>query len=106
MTLTKKMERDGSEGPRKQSMEQPSTKELLKEFSSYTTTHGIGRLAEAKTRLSRLFWTGFIIGAFAVFFLQVHGLFALYYSRPVSTTINLRQTNVSTHSTTPTDKLD
>ena len=98
------MESDGSEGPRKKSMEQPSAKELLKEFSSYTTTHGIGRLAVTKTRLSRLLWTGFILGAFAMFFVQVYDLFDLYYSRPVSTAINLRHATVSTLSTTPTDK--
>ena len=71
------------------------SKDLLKEFCSYTTTHGVGRLAEAKTRFSKFIWTCFILSAFAMFFYQVHGLFALYYSRPVSTMTSLKQATVS-----------
>ena len=70
-------------------------KEIIKEFCSYTTTHGVGRLAEAKTRFSQFFWTCFILSAFGMFFYQVHGLFVLYYSRPVSTVTSLKQATVS-----------
>ena len=41
-----------------------STKEIIRDFGNYTTTHGVGRLAEAKTIFSRLIWTIFILGAF------------------------------------------
>lgn len=73
-----------------------STKEVIKEFCSYTTTHGVGRLAGTKTRFSRFIWIAFVLGAFAMFFYQAHGLFTLYFSRPVSTVVNIKQATVST----------
>ena len=71
------------------------TKDIIKEFCSYTTTHGVGRLAEAKTRFSQFIWTCFILSAFGMFFYQVHGLFIHYFSRPVSTVTSLKQATVS-----------
>ena len=73
----------------------PSTKDLIKEFCNYTTTHGIGRLAETKTIFSRFIWTVFIFGAFAMFFYQIHGLFELFLSRPVSTIVKVKHKTVS-----------
>lgn len=80
--------RNVSEEPR-------SMKDILKKFCSYTTTHGVGRLAETKSRFSRFIWAAFIVSAFAMFFYEAHGLFALYFSRPVSTVVKLRQATVS-----------
>lgn len=72
-----------------------SAKDLIKDFCNYTTTHGVGRLAEAKTVFSRFIWTIFILGAFAMFFYQTHGLFELYLSRPVSTVVKVKHNAVS-----------
>ena len=69
--------------------------DIIKEFCSYTTTHGVGRLAEAKTCFSQFIWTCFILSAFAIFFYEVHGLFVLYQSRPVSTMTSLKQATLS-----------
>ncbi|XP_068684972.1 amiloride-sensitive sodium channel subunit alpha-like [Montipora foliosa] len=67
-----------------------STTEIIRDFGNYTTTHGVGRLAEAKTIFSRLIWTTFILGAFSMFIYQTRGLFQLYLSRPVSTLVQVR----------------
>ena len=80
---------------KKDSKETQTPKELVKDFCSYTTTHGIGRLAEAKTLFTRSIWTVFILGAFAMFFYQIFGLFTLYLSRPVSTVVKVRYKTVS-----------
>lgn len=69
-------------------------KELVKDFCSYTTTHGVGRLAEARTLFSRSICTVFILGAFAMFFFQTHGLFKLYLSRPISTVVKVKHKSV------------
>ncbi|XP_022797297.1 degenerin deg-1-like [Stylophora pistillata] len=69
-----------------------SPKELVKNFCGYTTTHGVGRLAEAKTLFSRFIWTVFILGAFAMFIFQTHGLFTLWLSRPVATVVKVKHT--------------
>ena len=72
-----------------------STKEIIRDFGNYTTSHGVGRLAEAKTIFSRLIWTIFILGAFSMFIYQTRGLFQLYLSRPVSTLVQVRHATVS-----------
>ena len=79
---------------KKDGEETKKPKELIKDFCSYTTTHGIGRLAEAKTLFSRSIWTVFIIGAFAMFIFQTYGLFKLYLSRPVSTVVKVKHKSV------------
>ena len=86
---------DGSYELKKDNKETQTSRELVKDFCSYTTTHGVGRLAEAKTLFSRLIWTVFILGAFAMFFYQTYGLFTLYLSRPVSTVVKVRHETVS-----------
>ena len=73
-----------------------TTKELIREFCNYTTTHGVARLAETKTIFSRFLWSIFIMGAFAMFVYQTSGLFELYLSRPVSTVVQVRHKTVST----------
>ena len=80
---------------KKDGEEPQSPKELIKEFCSYTTTHGVGRLAEAKTLFSRSIWTVFILGAFAMFIYQTCGLFNLYLRRPVSTAVKEKYKTVS-----------
>ena len=79
-----KGDNDGSQSP----------KELIKEFCGYTTTHGLARLAEAKTLFSRLIWTVFILGASAMFIYQTCGLFSLYLRRPVSTIVKEKYATV------------
>lgn len=75
--------------------EEPKTpKELIKDFCSYTTTHGVGRLAEARTLFSRSIWTVFILGAFGMFIFQTIGLFTLYLRRPVSTVVKVKHKSV------------
>ena len=82
---------------KKDSDDLQSPKELIKDFCGYTTTHGVGRLAETKTLFSRLIWTVFILGAFAMFIFQTHGLFTLYLSRPVATVVKVKHKAVSIH---------
>lgn len=86
---------DVSNEVKKDDKETQTPKELVKDFCSYTTTHGVGRLAEAKTLFSRSIWTVFILGAFAMFFFQTYGLFTLYLSRPVSTVVKVKHKTVS-----------
>ena len=86
---------DVSSEVKKDGKETQTPKELVKDFCSYTTTHGVGRLAEAKTLFSRSIWTVFILGAFAMFFFQTYGLFTLYLSRPVSTVVKVKHKTVS-----------
>lgn len=86
---------DVSNEVKKDDKETQTPKDLVKDFCSYTTTHGVGRLAEAKTLFSRSIWTVFILGAFAMFFFQTYGLFTLYLSRPVSTVVKVKHKTVS-----------
>ena len=86
---------DVSSEVKKDDKETQTPKELVKDFCSYTTTHGVGRLAQAKTLFSRLIWTVFILGAFTMFFFQTYGLFTLYLSRPVSTVVKVKHKTVS-----------
>ena len=79
----------------KKSEDNQSPKELIKDFCGYTTTHGIGRLAEARTLFSRFIWTIFILGAFTMFIFQTHGLFTLWLSRPVATVVKVKHNAVS-----------
>lgn len=74
----------------KKSEDNQSPKELIKDFCGYTTTHGVGRLAEARTLFSRFIWTIFILGAFTMFIFQTHGLFTLWLSRPVATVVKVK----------------
>ncbi|KAJ7355010.1 hypothetical protein OS493_028677 [Desmophyllum pertusum] len=81
---------DASYEQKKDSEVPQSSKELIKEFCSYTTTHGLGRLVETKILFCRLTWAAFILGAFAMFIYQTHGLFIMYLSRPVSTVVKVK----------------
>lgn len=85
---------DGSNDSAKPSMMTRPTKELIKDFANYTTTHGVGRLSEAKTVFSRLVWSIFILGALGMFIHQTLGLFELFMSRPVSTLIQVKHATV------------
>ena len=71
------------------------TKHLIKDFCNYTTTHGVGRLAEAKTIFSRFIWSIFILGSLSMFIYQTSGLFGLYLSRPISTVVKVKHKTVS-----------
>ena len=68
---------------------QKTLKQLLHNFMSYTTAHGIGRLADAKGIFWKIFWTAVCLGAFGMFLSQTIGLFKLYLSKPVSTTVKM-----------------
>ncbi|KAK2573765.1 hypothetical protein P5673_001455 [Acropora cervicornis] len=61
---------DGSNDSVRPSTMTHSTKELIKDFANYTTTHGVGRLSEAKTVFSRLVWSIFILCALGMFIFQ------------------------------------
>ena len=71
------------------------TKHLIKDFCNYTTTHGVGRLAEAKTIFSRFIWSIFILGSLSMFIYQTSSLFGLYLSRPISTVVKVKHETVS-----------
>lgn len=88
---------DASYEQKKDSEVPQSSKELIKEFCSYTTTHGLARLAETKILFCRLTWAVFILGAFVMFIYQTHGLFTMYLSRPVSTVVKVKHKSVSIH---------
>ncbi|XP_029186299.2 amiloride-sensitive sodium channel subunit alpha-like [Acropora millepora] len=81
---------DGSNDSVRPSTMTHSTKELIKDFANYTTTHGVGRLSEAKTVFSRLVWSIFILCALGMFIFQTLRLFESFMSRPVSTLIQVK----------------
>jgi hypothetical protein len=67
----------------------PSFRGILVEFMGYTTGHGFGRLVAATTFVWRIFWTLAILGASAMFAMEVMNLFKLYLSRPVQTSVTV-----------------
>lgn len=64
------------------------SKVVLK-FMGYTSAHGIGRLADSKTIFWKIFWTLVCMGAVGMFIYQAYGLFELFLSRPVSTSVKI-----------------
>lgn len=64
-------------------------KNLMLKFMGYTSAHGIGRLGESKTIFWKIFWSLICLGAFGMFIFQAYGLFTLYLSRPVSTSVKI-----------------
>lgn len=66
-----------------------SFKSLLRDFSGYTSVNGVGRLAESKTILWRIFWSLVCLGALGMFIYQAIGLFELYSSRPISISLSV-----------------
>lgn len=73
----------------------PSIKQALSHFCSYTTAHGLGRLAERSGAFRRISWSLFCIGALAMFVVQMYNLFVIYLSRPVATVVNVHHESVS-----------
>ena len=67
----------------------------LKDFCSYTTAHGLGRLVEARNLFWRLFWVTACISAMTMFLIQVYALQKEYYKRPVKTRIDVQHEIVS-----------
>ena len=73
----------------------PSIKQVISNFCSYTTAHGLGRLAESRSVFRRVIWSLFCIGALTMFVIQMYNLFVIYRSRPVSTVVNIHHESVS-----------
>ena len=73
----------------KPAKKEKSMKKLIHKFMGYTTAHGIGRLGDAKNIFWRLFWAAVCMGAFGMFIFQVWGLFKLYLSKPVATSVKI-----------------
>ena len=69
--------------------ETSSIKQVVSTFCSYTTAHGLGRLAESRSVIRRVTWSLFCIGALVMFVLQTKNLFVIYLSRPVTTVVNV-----------------
>lgn len=66
-----------------------SFRQLLRDFMSSTTSHGLGRLVASTTAMWKLFWTISCLGAFAMFVYQVNVLFQIYLTRPVQTFVTM-----------------
>lgn len=62
---------------------------LIRSFLGYTTAHGFSRLEGSKGVLWKVFWALVCLGSFGMFTFQVHGLFELYFSHPVSTNVRI-----------------
>lgn len=73
----------------------PSIKQEIIHFCSYTTAHGLGRLAESRGFFHRTAWSVFCIGALIMFVIQMYNLFLIYLSRPVATVVNVHHESVS-----------
>ena len=69
-------------------------RQLLVDFMSYTTSHGLGRLIASTTGLWKLFWIISFLGASVMFVYQVSMLFQIYLSRPVQTFVTIKFENV------------
>lgn len=73
----------------------PSINQVVSNFCSYTTAHGLGRLAESRSVFRRVVWSLFCLGALTMFVIQMYNLFVIYLSRPVSTVVNVHHESVS-----------
>ncbi|EDO37453.1 predicted protein [Nematostella vectensis] len=60
---------------------------LIWDFFGQTTAHGFGKIANAKSRLRRMFWVCLVMAAFGMFSLQIYDLLMIYLSRPTGTQI-------------------
>lgn len=69
--------------------EKETIPKLVRHFLGYTTAHGIGRLADKRTLFWKIFWSIICLGSFGMFAYQAHGLFAIYLSRPVTTSVRV-----------------
>ena len=69
--------------------EKENIPKLIRSFLGYTTAHGFSRLEGSKGVFWKVFWALVCLGSFGMFTFQVHGLFELYLSRPVSTNVRI-----------------
>ena len=69
--------------------EKENIPKLIRNFLGYTTAHGFSRLEDSKGVFWKIFWSLVCLGSFGMFTYQVHGLFVLYFSRPVTTTVRV-----------------
>ncbi|XP_076108661.1 degenerin-like protein asic-2 [Mytilus galloprovincialis] len=60
----------------------------LKEFSGYTSIHGIGRFGDATYILQKIFWTCICLGSFSMCVFQIYRLIGQYTSESVNTQIS------------------
>ena len=68
--------------------------EILHEFATYTTAHGLNRLVESAGILRKLIWAAFCLGAMGMFLFQSYGLIEQYFARPLSTTLTVHHQTV------------
>lgn len=80
---------DVSERVASQEQEKETIPKLLRHFLGYTTAHGLGRLGDAKSLFWKVFWSIVCLGSFGMFAYQVRGLFVIFYSRPVTTSVRI-----------------
>jgi hypothetical protein len=69
--------------------EKENIPKLIRNFLGYTTAHGFSRLEGSKGVFWKVFWSVVCLGSFGMFVYQVHGLFELYLSRPVTTSVRI-----------------
>ena len=69
--------------------EKENIPKLIRNFLGYTTAHGFSRLEGSKGIFWKIFWSLVCLGSSGMFTYQVHGLFVLYFSRPVTTTVRI-----------------
>ena len=75
--------------PLEKKTENRSFKDLVYNFTQYTTAHGISRLAASQTIFWKIFWSLVCIGASGMFIYQARGLFKQYLSKPVTTSVSV-----------------
>ena len=69
--------------------EKENIPKLIRNFLGYTTAHGFSRLEGSKGVFWKIFWALVCVGSFGMFTYQVRGLFLLYLSRPVTTSVRI-----------------
>ena len=70
---------------------------LIKDFSDYSSAHGLGRIKASKHWTLTVFWSVLFIGAVAIMTAQVHTLYKKYKSRPLTTLIEIETKTVSSY---------
>ncbi|CAB3990394.1 degenerin deg-1-like, partial [Paramuricea clavata] len=69
--------------------EKENIPKLIRNFLGYTTAHGFSRLEGSEGVFWKIFWALVCVGSFGMFTYQVRGLFLLYLSRPVTTSVRI-----------------
>ncbi|XP_033747797.1 amiloride-sensitive sodium channel subunit alpha-like [Pecten maximus] len=71
----------------------PGARDTLRNFMSYTSIHGLGRLSESRFWIQKAFWFCMCLASFIVCFYQISELSAQYKNIPLNTKVRIVHEN-------------